>query len=525
MRDVGQFVEIAALFAAITTDVAGYERFSAAYPTLEALADAYETMAPFEQQTAQTLLTSRQPTTLFGRIAQTSYLSQLTGDPRFMRALTSDPELRAAPAAVRYFIQWQVLARAFNRRGSVDQDTAQAVLRSYRALLQLYARKLDLAFPLIPAEERDWDFVPIVTLQLLTRLHAPSADVLDYAARLVRMGKRPLLINSCLMPRAMAAPFFKATIANHNEGFEALQTMTHDGVTFDFLQCAPLMPDEPELSRIVRMLHAKRPGYVLSMGHSNLLADLCGSFTTTVGMPFGTDFQTTAASTYVLPRPWADGDEQAAASLALARDNVLATPYAFRLPDSHRATTRADLGASDTDILLAVVGSRLDGDATREWMEQLGAALDANPDVHVVFVGNFPAYEKRRALHPALERQTSAVGIIDDVPALLACCDLFLNPPRHGGGSTAAYALARGVPVLTDPTGDVAMVAGAAALPGLAQLQETLAKWRSDMAWRSQQQDHARQRWTQVSDRDSLLQGIDELARRNADRRAPVFAA
>lgn len=517
------FAEMGERLLSVSTDVEGFTRFQALYGDLAALEGEYAQLSPDDQRDAVERILADRSGGLFARIAQLSFASKLTGDPRHLRQIAG-PEFDRAPEAVKYFLNWQVSARGFLNPGSVDGPTMEAVQARYQHIVRRYADALGLNLPFTPPAERDWDRVVLMTIQMLGPRHAPTFDALDYAAHLVRAGKRPLLINNDLFPRAMSAPFYAPSLANHITDRDGLDRVVHDGVSIDFHQIATVMPDQAEIVRLTRALYAARPGYVISMGHSNLLADLCGTFTTTVGFPFGTEFQITAASTYVLPRPWREGDEAAAAQRDLTRDLVLATDYRFSRPPPVRSISRADLGAPDGAIVAAVVGTRLDADASPAWMEKLGDALDRNPDLVVIFAGIFPSHAERVGARASLAARTKAVGLIDDVPALLDCCGLYLNPPRQGGGSSAAYALSAGAPVLTDPTGDVASIAGAAALPGLDDLDATLRRWREDPSWRAELSQRAKLRWREISDRAGLLRQIDDLARANAGRRAPVFA-
>jgi glycosyltransferase involved in cell wall biosynthesis len=521
MLQLSGFAEMGERLQSVSTDADGFRRFMALYPALEALQAEYEQLSADDRREAVELILADRSGGLFARIAQLSFASKLSGDPHHMRAIAG-PEFDQAPEAIQYFLNWQVTARGFLNATSVDGPTMEAVQARYLRLVRRYADALGLNLPYAPPAERDWNRVVLITIQMLGPQHAPTFDALDYAARLVRAGKRPLLINTGLYPRALSAPFYAPVLASHSADRDGMNRVVHNGVEIDFHQVAPAMPDQDEIVRLTKALYAARPGYVISMGHSNLLADLCGTFTTTVGFPFGTEFQVTAASTYVLPRAWREGDEVAAAQRNLTRDLVLATDYRFSRPPPVRTFSRQGVG-EEGSILIAVVGTRLDVEASAAWMKALGDALDRNPDLVVIFAGAFTRYAERVATHASLSARTYAVGLIDDVPALLDCCDLYLNPPRTGGGSSAAYALAAGSPVLTDPTGDVARVAGDTALPGLHELDATVQRWRDDLAWRAEMIQRARRRWAEISDRDGLLHQIDDLARAHAHRRASIF--
>jgi glycosyltransferase involved in cell wall biosynthesis len=53
------------------------------------------------------------------------------------------------------------------------------------------------------------------------------------------------------------------------------------------------------------------------------------------------------------------------------------------------------------------------------------------------------------------------LGFQNDMLAVLDCCDLYINPKRKGGGTSAFEAMYKGMPLVTLPVGDVGLAAGA----------------------------------------------------------------
>ena len=78
----------------------------------------------------------------------------------------------------------------------------------------------------------------------------------------------------------------------------------------------------------------------------------------------------------------------------------------------------------------------------------------------MAFVGKFLTYEKYIKEIPELERKVYNLGFADDLLAWMEVCDLYINPNRIGGGTSAAEALFKGVPVITMRYGDVYVLAG-----------------------------------------------------------------
>ena len=98
--------------------------------------------------------------------------------------------------------------------------------------------------------------------------------------------------------------------------------------------------------------------------------------------------------------------------------------------------------------------------STGAYLKMLEEAVGEEPAIHVVFVGRFHRFGEALAGYPVLQAHATNLGEQQDVLAVLECMDLYVNPARSGGGSSAAEALSKGLPVVTLPVGDVAVAAG-----------------------------------------------------------------
>jgi glycosyltransferase involved in cell wall biosynthesis len=79
---------------------------------------------------------------------------------------------------------------------------------------------------------------------------------------------------------------------------------------------------------------------------------------------------------------------------------------------------------------------------------------------HIVFIGSFEHHHELVLTNPALAKHSSYIGFQDDILAVLELCDLYANPRRTGGGTSAAEAMFKGKPVVTYNYGDVAVGTG-----------------------------------------------------------------
>jgi hypothetical protein len=156
----------------------------------------------------------------------------------------------------------------------------------------------------------------------------------------------------------------------------------------------------------------------------------------------------------------------------------LAFPFPFRFwpVEAFVPVERDALGLPADACVLITVGYRLPTEMASPWREQMLAFVDRHPAVHWVLIGVLPGEADRFPSHPR-------VHILPPkplLPAWLAMADIFVNPPRIGGGGAAAMAMEQGVPVLTVIDGDAGDKVGEFAARSSAAYFAQLQTWVDD---------------------------------------------
>ena len=418
----------------------------------------------------------------------------------------------------RHFFYWQLITK----HAGITGPGAPQPARVYAALLDEARKAVNVTGSWLPPSARDAGRVVVITNQLLTLSHAPTADCMDYCHVLqTQLGRQVLLINTGDMPWTEPLPYYEPVRFNHSDAYASIGRLQFRGAEIPFYQCKQPMPDAGEMRAILGTIYKSKPAFVFSLGHSNVAADVCAAFLTVATMPFGTNLPRARSSLFLLPRQRRREDASHMDAWDIRDEQVIETEYTFRLPERSASFTRAQLGIPADAYAVAVVGNRLQEEITIAVAAELERVAAAVPQVFFVFMGTFGNYSALTDWFRTLAGRSVFVGHQQDVLAVLERCDAYWNPPRYGGGSSAAFALGMGLPVMTGPSGDVANIAGEQFFCATEQdvagfIQAQLASPAHRQEWR----EAALRRFARISDREAMLRQIVQDVTAKADVRA-----
>lgn len=359
---------------------------------------------------------------------------------------------------------WQISAVQFLNQNFQTIDINKKLDLLYVELFQVFKNAFDLEKSVyIPWEERNHDLVIVFSSQVLGMEHAPTKTLLDRCYVLKKqLKKEVIIINTAMqMPAKGQAPFYRLSNATYADELSQIDHLEFKGETFEFYQCENKMPDLDIIAAVIRMIKSKKPELIIGIGGSDICADLCGLFIPQVTI--STVFSKIAISCgryQIVDKELSKEDNDELEILGVDPKNIRKTTFTFSFKEQTHQYSRKQLNLKEDRFILLIVGWRLDEEITDEFLEMLEGILTNNANVWIAFMGVFELYHEKISRFIKLKKNSINLGKQMDALAVIECCDLYVNPKRSGGGSSAAEALYKGIPVVTLPNGDVSIAAG-----------------------------------------------------------------
>lgn len=430
-----------------------------------------------------------------------------------IEALTADlnsPAPRHALIQVDYILRAMIFSIWSNQiKLSNPGAHDMAVRRLWHTMLNHYRAAMPARDPVPPAS-RQRDLIVITTGQFIRGRHQPSIDMLDFVTKLVlRLGRRVVLMNTADGPVKSYYPYLGNFISSVDPELATGTKLVISGLPVPFIHLPPGFTD-PQMAADARdRILALKPDLVLSFGTLCPVSDLCRDLLDVVSIPYGSYLPLTEPTWLALPRPLSPHETPALAVGGLTPERVIRIEYSYAPPPVVTVRDKAALGLGHDTILTLIIGLRLAREVTPDFAAALDAAVQAEPRLFFLFVGTMDNYADLVAPHPALVARSRAHGHEPDVMGLLAAADLYINPPRGGGGTSAAYALSCGIPAYTLNQGDVGVVSGPTFhLSSYADFAPAAARYTDDPDLRRDLQEKARTRFEDISSRERMLRQI-----------------
>ena len=286
--------------------------------------------------------------------------------------------------------------------------------------------------------------VTIITSYFGNTFHTPSVLAVHYASVFNKLGVKVNIITSQeLLPDKM----IQFHGAGRHVNLPALDTLGWSKLIPKGVIMRGVNEDLGMLSRwssAVDMVLQFDPDLILCVGPYSPLTSALYAVRPVVVLP------TNAVSFLGCADVWLRGSDQTLSDAEITWEHEFPLPFVyfhpFRIPkiNNDNRLTRKQVGIDSSAVVLVTVGFRLTKEITGDWATQMLDILSQFDHLVWVLIGG----DTPSILEQAPSGKIINLGGRDDVSSVLRLCDIYVNPPRIGGGFSVLEAMRSGLATL-----------------------------------------------------------------------------
>ncbi|AGF58284.1 hypothetical protein B0P06_003401 [Clostridium saccharoperbutylacetonicum] len=359
----------------------------------------------------------------------------------------------------KYYIMYQLISIGFTDTEISNSLEKYKIDKIYDSIFDEFKKSVG-KLEFIPKNDRNEDVIVVFISQLLKLEHGPTKTVLDRCYILSKyLNKKVILINTKELITAKGdVPFFGSAKGNVVEEYSDFNNLQYKDIEIGFYQPKCLMPDENECINILNFIKKEKPYLLLNIGGSSITADLAAQIITmaTISTSGNYSISKNKGQFFIMGRKPLESDYEYIANEGHTKDAIIECPFTFELKPQGHEYMREELKIPREKFVIAVVGGRLNDEIDDEFLGVLDNL--ASKDCFIVTIGNYKLSEENRKKYLNLQKNFMELGFQNDILACVELVDLYINPRRQGGGTSAVECMFKGKPALSLRHGDVSII-------------------------------------------------------------------
>lgn len=510
--------EITEILASLENTKYNMLKYNKLQELFNCLEQMYQMMPDPDRKKAFSLLENRQESNSPAALALNSFAMKYFGEPEYTVKLIDMVSNREKYRwETKLTVYWYIVQYSFTK-GSVMNDEAGRKLRKlYVNAVSDIKNECQLQYVFRNKEKRNSCRAVVLISQFLTMEHGPTKTVLDRCQCLIEdYGMEVVLINTAeFLYNDKMLCLYDMKGGSYNASLSGTREIEYMGHKIPFYQCSENMPCVEEICRIAEQIYEINPYFILNIGGNSPLTDICSDFCPTLTIStVPSSMATTLGQFQAIGRQITDLDREILKSDGKSDDHIIESRFTMSVKPQESTYSRKELGLPEDKFIIILVGGRLTEELEDELLDRL--LHDTDTGTAVALAGCYNKYEEKAEEIHGFGDKFVNLGFQQDMLAVLDCCDLYINPKRKGGGTSAFEAMYKGIPLVTLPVGDVGLAAGADFhAPDYDEMIRQISKYKSDRAYYEAQSRKARKRSEELMDTSKEFgKIIDELIKR-----------
>lgn len=365
----------------------------------------------------------------------------------------------------------------------------------YRFLLERYEAEYPFPVPFLPYEQRNKKRIVIETDLFINELHAPTHIVMETCRMLMQdMGYEVfLLVNVEWMSYEWMEQFwFVPYRINYRPDINGQFTIAYEGVTIQGYQIQWRREAASEMQQLMQRLYEWKPLCVWHIGGTSFRHDYYRNLTTVLSMPCANGYCVSEAP--VLVSYMQNDSEELKESMAYIKEQkqkMVNIEIIYDYKEEGKNYKKSDFKIPEDAFVICIVGTRLDDEMSEEFIRMLHELEESTDSLYYLIIGK--CINKPFSLED--ETKVQYLGFRTDLLDVIKVSDLFVNPPRKGGGGGACRALSVGVPVVTLPNCDVSSLVGDAfCCQNMDEMKEEILRYQRDPDFYREMQERVKEK-------------------------------
>ncbi len=360
-----------------------------------------------------------------------------------------------------FFAYSQLAADRFRYPVLNTKETRDLLDELYELSYRGFMNEMNELCSPIPKNERNKDFVIVLTSQVLSLNHGPTKTLLDRCSILSEaMSKKVFIINTnSVLPEYGEINWFDQKTGNHIDEMNDFECLEWKGKKYGFFQCPREISQTDIIKNIIQIVKSEKPYFILSIGGEDMAADICAGLVPVLTVTLGPSERAQTRTTFQMTGHRIDDeDNEWLLRHGFETTHIIEGIFTSDFKPQLSTLARKDLGLPPDSFVCIVVGYRLDDEIDDTFLDVVREL--AGYRICTAFMGKLDRYEEIVKDDELLRDYTVNLGFQDDALAVYECCDIYINPKRLGGGTSVAEAMSKGLPAVTIDYGDVAIGAG-----------------------------------------------------------------